>query len=170
VKILTYYYSTKKITIQTNGRCHADNWNNRLITNRMPADDCSYPYRRVGKDAILFKRIIFRPMMLLLNVYDEYYINKVKKETNQILVALRQNQITKHIKNEWTRTVIFLTCLIKFCYIYNDAVIIVKCIHYYFGGRNINRYKPGGDWRWIKKNGDMVKMIYFAFDTGEPNG
>ncbi|CAG2237665.1 unnamed protein product [Mytilus edulis] len=43
-------------------------------------------------------------------------------------------------------------------------------IHYYVGGRNINRYMPGGDWRWIKKNGDAIKMTYFAFDDGEPNG
>ncbi|XP_071147968.1 uncharacterized protein [Mytilus edulis] len=43
-------------------------------------------------------------------------------------------------------------------------------VHYYVGGRNINRYTPGGDWRWIKHNGDMVKMTYFAFDNGEPNG
>lgn len=47
---------------------------------------------------------------------------------------------------------------------------IFKDVVYHVGGRNINRYQPGGDWRWIKKNGDMVKMTYFAFDHGEPNG
>ncbi|CAG2258009.1 unnamed protein product [Mytilus edulis] len=41
--------------------------------------------------------------------------------------------------------------------------------HYYVGGRNINRYIPGGDWRWIK-NGQMTKMTYYAFGGGEPNG
>ena len=50
------------------------------------------------------------------------------------------------------------------------SLFYLKGLHYIFGGRNINRYKPGGDWRWIKKNGEMVKMTYFAFDTGEPNG
>ena len=40
---------------------------------------------------------------------------------------------------------------------------------FYVGGRNINRRKPGGDWRWIK-NGKMTKMTYFAFGPGEPNG
>ena len=37
------------------------------------------------------------------------------------------------------------------------------------GGRNINRRKPGGDWRWIK-NGKMTKMTYFAFGPGQPDG
>ncbi|XP_063412135.1 uncharacterized protein LOC134694949 [Mytilus trossulus] len=35
-------------------------------------------------------------------------------------------------------------------------------IHYYVGGRNINRYLPNGDWRWIK-HGKATKMTYFAF-------
>ncbi|XP_034301075.2 uncharacterized protein [Magallana gigas] len=42
-------------------------------------------------------------------------------------------------------------------------------ISYFVGGRNINRRKQGGDWRWIK-NGTMTQMKYFAFGTGEPNG
>lgn len=42
-------------------------------------------------------------------------------------------------------------------------------LHFFVGGRNINRRKPGGDWRWIK-NGTMTKMSYFAFGNGEPNG
>lgn len=33
------------------------------------------------------------------------------------------------------------------------------------GGRNINRRKPGGDWRWIKQ-GTMTKMKHFAFGEG----
>ncbi|XP_052074812.1 C-type lectin domain family 4 member M-like [Mytilus californianus] len=42
-------------------------------------------------------------------------------------------------------------------------------LHYYVGGRNINRYVTGGDWRWIK-NELMTKMTYYAFGDGEPNG
>nr|XP_034301058.1 perlucin-like protein [Crassostrea gigas] len=42
-------------------------------------------------------------------------------------------------------------------------------LHFFVGGRNINRRKAGGDWRWIK-NGTMIKMSYFAFGNGEPNG
>ena len=42
-------------------------------------------------------------------------------------------------------------------------------MNFHVGGRNINRYKPGGDWRWIK-NGRMFKMTYYAFGAGEPNG
>lgn len=42
-------------------------------------------------------------------------------------------------------------------------------LHFFVGGRNINRRKPGGDWRWIK-NGTMTKMTYFAFGGGQPNG
>ncbi|XP_078323233.1 uncharacterized protein LOC144622431 [Crassostrea virginica] len=42
-------------------------------------------------------------------------------------------------------------------------------LSFYVGGRNVNRRKPGGDWRWIK-NGKMTKMTYFAFGAGEPNG
>ncbi|XP_062596734.1 uncharacterized protein LOC134258205 [Saccostrea cucullata] len=44
-----------------------------------------------------------------------------------------------------------------------------KGIHFYVGGRNINRRKPGGDWRWIK-HGQMTKMTYYAFGAREPNG
>ncbi|XP_061164564.1 uncharacterized protein LOC133173596 [Saccostrea echinata] len=40
---------------------------------------------------------------------------------------------------------------------------------FYVGGRNINRRKPGGDWRWIK-HGQMTKMTYHAFGIGQPNG
>ncbi|XP_062587704.1 uncharacterized protein LOC134249362 [Saccostrea cucullata] len=42
-------------------------------------------------------------------------------------------------------------------------------IHFYVGGRNINRRKPVGDWRWIK-HGQMTDMKYHAFGAGEPNG
>nr|XP_034301087.1 perlucin-like protein isoform X3 [Crassostrea gigas] len=42
-------------------------------------------------------------------------------------------------------------------------------LHFFVGGRNINKRKPGGDWRWIK-NGAMTKMSYFAFGKGEPSG
>ncbi|XP_061164479.1 C-type mannose receptor 2-like [Saccostrea echinata] len=42
-------------------------------------------------------------------------------------------------------------------------------LHFYVGGRNINRRKPGGDWRWIR-NGEMKEMTYFAFGAGQPNG
>jgi hypothetical protein len=37
------------------------------------------------------------------------------------------------------------------------------------GGRNINRRKPGGDWRWIR-NGKMIKMAYHAFGAKQPDG
>ncbi|XP_048775102.2 uncharacterized protein LOC125679709 [Ostrea edulis] len=43
-------------------------------------------------------------------------------------------------------------------------------LHFYVGGRNINRRKPGGgDWRWIR-NGKMMKMTYHAFGAGQPDG
>ncbi|VDI81807.1 Hypothetical predicted protein [Mytilus galloprovincialis] len=42
-------------------------------------------------------------------------------------------------------------------------------VHYYVGGRNVNRHVSGGDWRWIK-NGQMTQMTYNAFGDGEPNG
>ncbi|CAC5422313.1 unnamed protein product [Mytilus coruscus] len=42
----------------------------------------------------------------------------------------------------------------------HDADVNITCI----------RYTTGGDWRWFKKNGNMVKMTYFAFDNGESNG
>ena len=41
--------------------------------------------------------------------------------------------------------------------------------HFIVGGRNINRYKPGGDWRWVKK-GSMTTMAYFAFGASQPDG
>ncbi|XP_062609351.1 C-type lectin domain family 4 member M-like [Saccostrea cucullata] len=42
-------------------------------------------------------------------------------------------------------------------------------LHFYVGGRNINRRKPGGDWRWIR-NGEMKEMTYFAFGSSQPDG
>lgn len=35
-------------------------------------------------------------------------------------------------------------------------------VHYYVGGRNVNRYLPNGDWRWIQ-HGKATKMTYVAF-------
>ncbi|XP_062607456.1 uncharacterized protein LOC134269272 [Saccostrea cucullata] len=46
---------------------------------------------------------------------------------------------------------------------------MITGIHFYVGGRNINRRKPGGDWRWIK-HGQMTEMKYHAFGAGQPNG
>ncbi|CAC5410152.1 unnamed protein product [Mytilus coruscus] len=42
-------------------------------------------------------------------------------------------------------------------------------LHFHIGGRNINRYVPGGDWRWIQ-NGKMNKMTYKAFGARQPDG
>nr|XP_034301094.1 perlucin-like protein isoform X10 [Crassostrea gigas] len=42
-------------------------------------------------------------------------------------------------------------------------------LHFFVGGRNINKRKPGGDWRWIK-NGTMTKMSYFPFGNVQPVG
>ncbi|XP_052081166.1 perlucin-like protein [Mytilus californianus] len=42
-------------------------------------------------------------------------------------------------------------------------------VHYFVGGRNINRYLQSGDWRWIK-NGNATQMTYFAFGNGQPGG
>ena len=47
--------------------------------------------------------------------------------------------------------------------------MILIGLHFIVGGRNINRYKPGGDWRWIKR-GNMTKMTYFAFGRNQPDG
>ncbi|VDH93635.1 Hypothetical predicted protein [Mytilus galloprovincialis] len=44
-----------------------------------------------------------------------------------------------------------------------------KGISFYIGGRNINRYVPGGDWKWIRY-GKMIKMKYKAFGSGQPDG
>lgn len=43
-------------------------------------------------------------------------------------------------------------------------------VHYYVGGRNVNRILQHGDWRWIK-HGRATKMMYntFAFNQG-PGG
>lgn len=41
-------------------------------------------------------------------------------------------------------------------------------LHFFVGGRNINRRKPGGDLRWIK-NGTRTKMTYFAFGNNQPD-
>jgi hypothetical protein len=47
--------------------------------------------------------------------------------------------------------------------------LLITGLHFYVGGRNINRRKSGGDWRWIR-NGKMTKMTYHAFGAGQPDG
>jgi hypothetical protein len=47
--------------------------------------------------------------------------------------------------------------------------LLITGLHFYVDGRNINRRKPGGDWRWIR-NGKMIKMTYHAFGAGQPDG
>ncbi|VDI08189.1 Hypothetical predicted protein, partial [Mytilus galloprovincialis] len=42
-------------------------------------------------------------------------------------------------------------------------------INFNVEGRNINRYIPGGDWRWIQ-NGKMIKMKYKAFGKNQTDG
>ena len=57
----------------------------------------------------------------------------------------------------------------KKCFHHFGISLSLSGLSFYVGGRNINRRKPGGDWRWIK-NGKMTKMTYFAFGGGEPDG
>ena len=57
----------------------------------------------------------------------------------------------------------------KKCFHHFGISFSLSGLSFYVGGRNINRRKPGGDWRWIK-NGKMTKMTYFAFGAGEPDG
>ncbi|CAG2232217.1 unnamed protein product [Mytilus edulis] len=51
----------------------------------------------------------------------------------------------------------------------NELLKRNKGLYYYVGGRNLDRNNPAGDWRWIKK-GEMLKMTYFIFPKGQPNG
>lgn len=110
------------------------------VPDSISEDECSDPYRRVGKGCYLIQ------------------IDKVSGDAA------------------------FAKCLQRGAYLANFETIneamlmqseLVRMntgVHYYIGGRNINRYKQDGDWRWITKNGEMVQMKYFAFDKGEPNG
>ncbi|CAG2203473.1 unnamed protein product [Mytilus edulis] len=102
--------------------------------------ECSYPYRRVGKGCYLIQK------------------DKVSGDT-AFAKCLRRGAYLANFEtlNE--------AMLMKY-----ELLKMKTGVHYYVGGRNINRYKTGGDWRWIKKDGKMVKMTYFAFDNGEPNG
>lgn len=47
--------------------------------------------------------------------------------------------------------------------------VFFKGRFFHIGGRNINRHISGGDWRWIW-NGKMIKMNYYSFGPGQPNG
>ncbi|XP_052080521.1 lymphocyte antigen 75-like [Mytilus californianus] len=104
------------------------------------ADACSYPYRRVGKGCYLIQKD---------NISGDDAFAK----------CLRRGAYLANFEtlNE--------AMLMKY-----ELLKMNTGVHYYVGARNINRYKTGGDWRWIKKDGEMVKMTYFAFDGGEPNG
>ncbi|XP_071162451.1 uncharacterized protein [Mytilus edulis] len=111
-----------------------------IIFTKCVLDECSYPYRRVGKGCYLIQK------------------DKVSGDT-AFAKCLRRGAYLANFEtvNE--------AMLMKY-----ELLKMKTGVHYYVGGRNINRYKTGGDWRWIKKDGEMVKMTYFAFDNGEPNG
>ncbi|XP_063412145.1 macrophage mannose receptor 1-like [Mytilus trossulus] len=103
------------------------------------AEACSYPYRRVGKNC--------------------YLINQEKV----------------------TADTAFAPCIRHGTYLANfetlEELLLMKYelkkmnsgSSFFIGGRNVNRYISGGDWRWIKQ-GKMTKMAYFDFDSNEPNG
>ncbi|VDI72454.1 Hypothetical predicted protein [Mytilus galloprovincialis] len=103
-------------------------------------DECSYPYRRVGKGCYLIQKD---------NVSGDTAFAKCLQRGAYLANFETLNE----------------AMLMKY-----ELLKMKTGVHYYVGGRNINRYKTGGDWRWIKKDGKMVKMKYFAFDNGEPNG
>ncbi|CAC5401629.1 LY75 [Mytilus coruscus] len=104
------------------------------------ADQCSFPYRRIGEGCYLI-------------------INDTVSGDAAFAKCLHRGLYLA------TFETINESMLMKF-----ELLKMNAGVHYFVGGRNINRYTSGGDWRWIKKNGDMVKMTYFAFDDGEPNG
>ncbi|XP_071149955.1 uncharacterized protein [Mytilus edulis] len=111
-----------------------------LLMIRCHADECSYPYRRVGKGC--------------------YLIQKDKTSADDAFAKCLRRGVYLANFETLNEALLMKYELLKM----NSGIL------FYVGGRNINRYTPGGDWRWIKKNGDMVKMTYFAFDTGEPDG
>ncbi|XP_052080515.1 uncharacterized protein LOC127718502 [Mytilus californianus] len=111
-----------------------------LILVHCHDDECSHPYRRVGEGCYL--------------IHKDTVSGDAAFAKCLLLGASLANFETL---NE--------AMLMK-----HELVKLNTGVHYFIGGRNINRYKPGGDWRWIRKNGDMVKMTYFAFDSAEPDG
>ncbi|CAG2241056.1 unnamed protein product [Mytilus edulis] len=84
-------------------------------------DECSYPYRRVGKGCYLIQKD---------NVSGDTAFAK----------CLRRGAYLANFEtlNE--------AMLMKY-----ELLKMKTGVHYYVGGRNINRYKTGGDWRWIKR-------------------
>ncbi|CAC5412308.1 unnamed protein product [Mytilus coruscus] len=110
-----------------------------LLVYSSYADECSYPYRRIGKSCYLINT------------------QKVTADTG-FAICLRHGAYMANFET------LEELMLMKY-----ELKKMKTGSYFYIGGRNINRYKSGGDWRWIK-HGKMTKMTYFAFDSSEPNG
>lgn len=48
------------------------------------------------------------------------------------------------------------------------SVFLLKGQNYAIGGRDFNREKKGGDWRWVRYD-RVSKMSFFAFAPSEPS-
>ncbi|XP_071148954.1 uncharacterized protein [Mytilus edulis] len=111
-----------------------------LILVHCHDDECSHPYRRVGEGCYLIQKDTVSG--------DAAFAKCLLLGASLAnFDTLNEAMLMKH-----------------------ELVRLNTGVHYFIGGRNIDRYKSGGDWRWIRKNGDMVKMTYFAFDSAEPDG
>ncbi|XP_052079321.1 uncharacterized protein LOC127717637 [Mytilus californianus] len=103
------------------------------------AEACRYPYRRVGNNCYLINQ------------------EKVTADT-AFAICIRHGT---HLANFETLEELLL---MKY-----ELKKMNTGSSFFIGGRNVNRYISGGDWRWIQK-GKMTKMAYFDFDSNEPNG
>ncbi|VDI64403.1 Hypothetical predicted protein [Mytilus galloprovincialis] len=101
--------------------------------------ECRYPFRTIGNNC--------------------YFISKEKATPDKAFaLCLRRGAYLANLET------LEEAMLIKY-----ELQQMKTGLHFFIGGRNINRYVPGGDWRWIQK-GKMNKMTYKAFGTRQPDG
>ncbi|XP_063412106.1 uncharacterized protein LOC134694929 [Mytilus trossulus] len=103
------------------------------------SEECKYPFRTIGDSC--------------------YFISKEKASPDKAFaLCLRRGTYLANFET------LEKAMLMKY-----ELQQMKTGLHFHVGGRNINRYIPGGDWRWIQ-NGKMNKMTYKAFCTRQPDG
>ncbi|XP_071150354.1 C-type lectin domain family 6 member A-like [Mytilus edulis] len=101
------------------------------------SEECKYPFRTIGDSC--------------------YFISKEKATADKAFaLCLRRGAYLANFET------LEETMLMKY-----ELQLMKTGLHFHVGGRNINRYVPDGDWRWIQK-GKMNKMTYKAFGARQP--
>ncbi|VDI08190.1 Hypothetical predicted protein, partial [Mytilus galloprovincialis] len=121
-------------------------------------DECRYPFRTIGDSCYFISKEKATPdQAFALCLRHGAYLANFETLEEAMLMKYKLQQMKTGLQD----------C--KNVKVLNEHMTFFQGLHFHVGGRNINRYVPGGDWRWIK-NGKMNKMTYKAFGSGQPDG